>query len=57
MWLALCKFPILFSIMKLKLGYNFSNSSIDSKFEFLNVGLKLWFQSLLSLQTDKNWDF
>ena len=42
-FILLCKLLTLFSTMNLKLEHNFSNSSIDSKFEFLNVDLRLCF--------------
>ena len=47
--LVLCKLPILFSIVKFKLGYNFPNSSIDAKFGFLS---RLYFQVVSNLQKD-----
>ena len=51
MWPAPCKFPILFSIVKLKLGHiTFSNSSIDSKLGLLKVSLRLYSQFLFNSQ-------
>ena len=44
MWPALCKFSILFSAVKLRLGrINFLRSSIGA-LGLLNLGLKLYFQ-------------
>ena len=39
MWPALCKFPILFSPVKLKLGRNFSQFIYRSKLVLLNLEL------------------
>ena len=44
MWPALCKFPILFSAVKLKLGHNVSQFILDSKLGLLNLALRLYFQ-------------
>ena len=43
-WPALCKFPILFSTVKLNLDITFPNSSIDSKLGLWNLGFRLYFQ-------------
>ena len=49
----LCKFPILFSTVKLKLGlHSFSQSIQGSKCGFLNVGLRLYVQVLPNSQGD-----
>ena len=49
----LCKFPILFSTVKFKLGlHSFSQFIQGSKCGFLNVGLRLYVQVLPNSQGD-----
>ena len=50
--LILCKLPILFSKVKLKLGHNFPNSLIDVIFAVLSIGLRLYFQVVPNSQRD-----
>ena len=47
-----CKLLALYSTLKLRLGPNFHNSSIDSKLEFLSVSLRLYFQDFPNSQRD-----
>ena len=49
MWPAFCKFPILFSKVKLKLGNNFS--------QFINSYSKLYFKVFLNPQRDRKLGF
>ena len=55
----LYEIPILFSTVKLKLRKNFTNSTIESKFEFWNVDPGLCILPSFSQFTKEmgNWDF
>ena len=57
MWLVLCKFPIVFSTVKLKLGTISPNSSIDSKLGLWNFGLKLHLRIFSNSHTDRKLAF
>ena len=51
-WPVLSKFPILFSVVKLKLGHNVSQSSTDSELGLLNLRLRLHLPVLGNSETD-----
>ena len=48
----LCKFPSLFSTLKLKLGHSFSQFTLRFDLRFLNVGLRLYFELFSNLRKD-----
>ena len=54
MWPGLCKFPILFSAVKLKLGHNFSQFIYRFKINVALGGILNFYQSMEEI---KNWDF
>ena len=57
MWLVFFKFSILFSTVKLKLGHDFLNSSIDSKFGLWDLVSRLYFQVFPNSQRDQKLRF
>ena len=55
--LVLCKFPSLFSTVKLNLGNSCSQFTLRFKLGFLNYGLSLYFKVFPNLRKNWKWGF